>query len=272
MSNTEQTVDTLETMLILAMSAKSDSTIKDINHRVSAKTSIYEFDANKIFKFPKRLIRSAYTADLTGDRLFVTEAKELLTHPAEIYGSTAEVLLLTDDRLKWTGFNKLNKKPNSTFALGKASHWYEMHYREVFINGTESYVVRPTAFDSKGNTLRIKLCDTWLDHSKNYQITAVTSASLIEDAHRSNAMLATVSEVDVGVELKFPVPLDAYKELFALRDGPYTSSRRKAILHWVAKHLRKGKDDKKIEVKQHTRGVSDFVLDGLKIHLTVNGR
>ena len=93
------------------------------------------------------------------------------------------------------------------------------------------------------------------------------AASMIEDSHRSNTMLAAVKD---ATEIKFPVPLDDYKDVFADRDGPMNGARRKAIVHWVARHLRNSIRGKEHSVKRHTRGVQEFTIDGLRIRLTPN--
>lgn len=108
----------------------------------------------------------------------------------------------------------------------------------------------------------ISICNPKFDGSA-----LIMTASIIEDAYRANTMLATVKD---DTEIKFPVPLDDYKNVFADRDGPMTGARRKAIIHWVATHLRHSTRGLEYEVKRHTRGVQEFTIDGLRIRLTPN--
>jgi len=95
----------------------------------------------------------------------------------------------------------------------------------------------------------------------------ILAASIIEDVGRTGCFTASVQD-SAGVI--FPVPYGAQVELFQLRDGPYTpGGRRKAILHWVAKHLRRS-GNKESPVKEHMRGVHEFTVDGLMIRLSAN--
>jgi hypothetical protein len=98
--------------------------------------------------------------------------------------------------------------------------------------------------------------------------TLISAASIIEDANRSGAMLATVKDAR---EIMFPVPIADYKKVFADREGPKIGDRRKAIVHWVARHLRKSTRGNECVVNKHLRGVQEFSVDGLLVRLTPNG-
>jgi hypothetical protein len=92
--------------------------------------------------------------------------------------------------------------------------------------------------------------------------------SLKEDAHRTNTMLASFTE---HVQIKMPVAIDNYKEIFIGRKAPLTQKgRKKAIIHWVAAHMRDTKNRKCCEVKRHIRGIQEFEIDGMKIKITPN--
>ena len=76
-------------------------------------------------------------------------------------------------------------------------------------------------------------------------------------------MLASVKEER---EIKFPIPIADYKEVFLDRNGPFLGSgKKKAIIHWVSSHLRKRKNDDNVLVRKHIRGVQSFLIDGISI-------
>lgn len=72
-----------------------------------------------------------------------------------------------------------------------------------------------------------------------------------------------------NAEIGFTLPIDnlsQLKELFSLRDIPDGYTRRVALLHWVAKHLRRkpSNHEERIEVKQYLRGHTNFEWLGIK--------
>ena len=142
-----------------------------------------------------------------------------------------------------------------------------MHTRFVTGNGVGEYIKRVVPIDKNGKTL--------LAQAQGHNVCApnkegemlIICASVIEDAHRANTMLAAVKD---ATEIKFPVPLDDYKYVFANRDGPMNGTRRKSIIHWVARHLRHSTLGNEFAVKKHTRGVQEFAIDRLRIRLTPN--
>ena len=68
--------------------------------------------------------------------------------------------------------------------------------------------------------------------------TLVLAASIMEDAHRSGVFTATVKD---HCAITVPVPDGEHLDVFKLRDGPLIpgSQRKRAILHWVARHIRR---------------------------------
>jgi hypothetical protein len=100
-----------------------------------------------------------------------------------------------------------------------------------------------------------------------YQIPMM--CSIIEDAHRKNAVLARAKE---SVEIIFPIGADAYKDFFLLRDGPRETptGKRNPILHWVKKHIRHVSETKAIEVKNHCRGINEVVINGMSLSIEFN--
>jgi hypothetical protein len=142
-----------------------------------------------------------------------------------------------------------------------------MHTRFVDSRGNGDYYKRLIPIDKTGRPLFAKIQGHSVCAPNKEGEMLIICSSVIEDAHRANAMLAAVKD---ATEIKFPVPLDEYKELFSDREGPYNGARKKAIVHWVAKHLRSSTRGKSHAVKQHTRGVQEFKIDGLRVRLSPN--
>ena len=265
-------VETLILMVLETGSAKECKERVTKCHTVPG-WEIVNDDQGKLLKLPDMAPSSVFTTQLGTDgheRLFSRDYKDLLCHPVEIFGDSAETAMIVKDTLtvKWTGFRRLKKPPEHVVCLGKADIWYEHHYREYTQGGKPFYQKRLAIFDKNGRPLPAKKYSHWVSYDNG--IDTILHASLIEDALRAESMLATISDVS---ELKFPVPLDSYKELFIIRDAPLTTAgRKKAILHWVAKHLRTSPKGKESQVKAHTRGVDTFDLAGIKVTLTPNVR
>lgn len=264
----DETFDKLETMLLLAMDATVDDD-KTKRNMASGKYINEEVNINAVLKIPPMKPSSSYISVPTDLRYYTADPSMLLDHPAEIFGGKSEILLLDEksDLLKWVGVRRLPKAPVGCVAVSPVSHWYEFHYRTITLDGAQNYHVSPVPLSKKGVSVPYKCYGNMLNTDPTSRFSVVLAASLIEDAYSANTMLASVKDT---VEFKFPVPLNAYKELFALRDGPYSGSRRKAILHWVSKHLRRKQDNDKVEVKEHLRGVHEFTVDGLNIKLEAN--
>jgi len=258
----EDVLDTAETLLAYLICSKLSETSKLI--RPNTKNVGEEFDISEVLNFDPITPKLAYTAQLANDdRLFCTDSSLLLNSPQDLLGSKSEIALLCDDRVKWLCYKKLNKRPHNVWVGSSGASLYELHYREIFSNGAETYAKRVVAFSKTGKPV-VALVSGSNGWAGNDSMLAITSASIIEDAHRPNALTATVKE-DTGII--FPVPLGDHKEIFSLREAPLTpSGRRKAILHWVNKHTRKT-EFSETNVKNHWRGVKDITIDGLNIKL-----
>lgn len=269
MRQQEKITDDLETMIIMALDANHKYKSCGIS-RVADDGSTWDLhDQGEILTFDAMKPQSAFTFDMQGnDRIFAGSKEYLLDHPAEVIGDSLEVMmLLPDGRLKWQGFRLLPKKPKRVACLGKASHWYELHHRLIYPNGQGQYVKRVVPINKNGDALLAKIdghfvCVPNIEGQHLY-----IAASMLEDARRTNAMLAEVKG-DTGI--KFPVPLDDYQSIFSSREGPMIGDRRKAIIHWVAKHLRRSSKGNTHEVKRHVRGVDEINIDGLRIKITPN--
>lgn len=261
--------DELETMLIMAMNAnhiQSNGIKTQIRDRVDGSRMVIEDQGNYIgidSMFPK----SSFTLDISDeDRLYSSSHEGLINHPSDILGDEAEVIMLLNDRIKWFGFRKLKKSPKNVTYLGKPSHWYEAHLRIVSSGLDGSYIKRAVPIDSNGNVLPALYQKATICGARERD-SIILSCSIIEDSMRSNAMLASVKE---QTEIKFPVPLDDYQEIFLSRDGPKIGNKKRPIIHWVARHLRNTSRGNEHKVKKHTRGLQEFLIDGLSIKITPN--
>ena len=266
----EEVTDKLETLILMALDANHDEAGIDHIERRGRKATGYSevCDQGQLLKFDTMRPQSAYTFDVAdGSRLFATTSDYLVTHPSEILGEETEVVCFGGGLFKWRGFRQLKKTPRGVACFGKASHWYEMHERLVAPSGRGDYIKRLVALDKNGVPLPTQIQGHWVCIPRIEGATLILCASVIEDAHRANTMLAAVKD---ATEIMFPVPLDDYMDVFSDRDGPMNGARRKAIVHWVAKHLRRSVKRNEHEVKRHTRGVQEFVIDGLRVRLTPN--
>ena len=265
----EKVTDTLETLILMALDANHEEQQYGRLPRYRTELAKVEYDQGTQLPFDVMLPNSAFTFDfLTGEREYAKSKDELITHPCEVLGDECEVLHLCEDgTLMWRGFRRTTR-PARVSVAGKAAHWYEMHVRKIAQSGAGKYTKRVVPLDGRGNPLFAKVqaftaCDPNRDG-----VALIVAASAVEDALRTGTMLAAVKD---ATEIKFPVPVDDYKDVFADREGPMNGARRKAIIHWVVKHLRRSTRGKEYEVKRHTRGVQEFIVDGLRIRLTPNG-
>ncbi len=268
----ENVTDKLETLILMALDASHEqTTATGITRRVKANGGVQElYDQGDLLAADDMHPASAYTFDMADkERIFTTTADYLITHPADVLGDEAEVVMLDGETLKWRGYRRLRRAPKGVACLGRATHWYEMHFRFVTGNGAGEYYKRVVPIDRNGKPLLATVQGHSVCNPKLEGGMLVLCASVIEDAHRANTMLAAVKD---ATEIKFPVPIDDYKDVFAERDGPMNGARRKAIVHWVARHLRHSTRGNEFAVKKHTRGVQEFTIDGLRIRLTPNAK
>lgn len=262
-------IDRIETMILMALDANHNAALGEqssVSKRSRQSVARVCIDVGELLPLSVMKPKSAYTVDSSAERLYARGSEYLTAHPAEILRDEEEGILLCDDKLKWIGCRKLPRAPKNCSVLGKPSHWYELHFRNVFSNGVGYYGRRVVPFSKTGEVLPVftrgvSVCDPNIDGAS-----LVLLASIKEDAHRAGAMLAEVKD---ATEIKFPVSLGDYKSVFAERDGPYIGARRKAIIHWVAAHLRT-RSGETHEVKKHVRGIQEFSIDGLRVRITAN--
>lgn len=267
---TDIVVDKIENLVLLSLDAQHHQ-VEDIHQKnLGGKGTTDYVNWGRMLGFDTMMPKSAYSACVADkdDRVFTTVPELLLQHPADILGDETEFMLFNplNNNLNWLGFRKTTRRPRGLAHLGKASCYYEFHQRTVGMNGTGQYASAVIGYDKSGRPMVMTFNDRSID-SVWYGTLGLIAASAIEDAHRPGTMLASVKD---ATEIKFPVPLDNYKHIFADRDAPMVGNRRKAILHWVAKHLRKKPDGGLSAVKRHTRGVEEFVIDGITVRIATN--
>jgi hypothetical protein len=270
MKTDEALLDRLETMILLALDGNKNTPFVGATKMRMSGGYFEQFDQGDLLNFNNKMPNSFYTFDMTDEsRLYTTDSSLLLSNPIEILGNESEIALINEHGLRWTAYKKINKRPKGVVCLGKPVAWYEAHTKFIQPTGNSLYIKRVLPLDAKGNPLAA-MVNNHVVCTPNIEGKYLTiAASLIEDAHRPNTMLAEVKD---GVSIKFPVPINNYKALFAGREEPLTpSGRRKAIVHWVAQHLRQGKNDT-ATVKQHIRGVQDICVGGVNITITPNDK
>ncbi len=242
--------------------------------RVTSDGVVYEeVDAGCKLAFSVMRPNRAHAFDLVDDdRLVAIGAEYLVRHPAETIGGSAEVVMLCHDRLKWIGLRRLARAPRGIWVANPRSTLYEYHYREAFPSGRNVYNRRVAAVDKVGNPINTVIVGSHgAPHPFGPEGTAVImAASIIEDAERSGAIQCEITD---GNTIVAPIPDGAQKSLFSLRDGPLSGAgRRRAILHHVLGHSRRSMKNKLYDVRDHFRGVTEFVVDGLHVRLSANDR
>lgn len=266
--NSDTVYDDIETLILMLLDAKCGKINKDVVIRSKNVRKISLGDTGEIIKIDDMAPYSSYTADMyDADRIITTSPKYLAAHPYEILGEQKEVALFGGGLLKWRGFRRMRTPPKGVACVGKASHWYEMHTRYVNTKGQDQYFRRIVPISKTGETLMSVYGGKPLCNPINEGECLIMCCSVIEDAHRANTMLAAIKSDN---EIKLPVPLGDYKELFSGRDGPFIGNRKKAIVHWVAGHTRKTRNGEFSSVKKHTRGIQKFTMDGINVTITPN--
>ncbi len=229
-----------------------------------------EVDSGILLKFDPEFPRSAYTTQIAkGDRIYATHSDYLAGSVQDALGDRAEFAVVCDDFVRWLCFKKITRAPRGVWVSSPGASLYESHYRVIFPSGVSTYMKRVVGVSKSGSPVICAIQGTHGEGSKNNSKALIVCASIIEDAHRSNAFHASVTE---GASIIFPVPIGEHKDIFSLRDAPLTpAGRRKAILHWVSKHTRQStKTSAPSTVKPHLRGVREISMDGMTVRLTSN--
>lgn len=270
-------IDKTETLIahLLCADASGYDNVTGNRRKFDNGAEFEEVDIGLALKFLPMRPRCSYTfQSLDGNvseddsRIFATDADLLLAPVQDIIGKEAEIALLCDDRVKWTGFRKIHKAPRGVWVSSPGASLYEFHYREIFADGSSTYFKRVAAVSKLGKPVVCIVEGSNGSRAGEEGRHAILAASLIEDSHRLDALTASITDATTII---LPVPIGEHKELFALRDAPMTpAGRRRAILHWVSKHSRRTKSNESITVKEHTRGIREFTIDGFKVRLEQN--
>ena len=262
----EQQLDRLETMILMAIDANPT-----VDERYERYGLVELVDISASIRTENRAPDRFYTFDATSsDRIFTTDYRLLANHPSEIIGSGTESMVMTNDGIiKWLAYFPTRKPKIGVATLGKADKWFEVHYMDGTTSGWNGYQKRYAAITKDGAPLSVKFMGQkqGLHDSKKDKI--ILHCSLIEDAHRSTAFLATASSGKTAV---FPVGIDGYKDFFSLRDAPRDTptKRLNPILHWVRRHLRRQETDAPVEVRKHLRGTETVTIGGMTATISPN--
>jgi hypothetical protein len=263
--------DLAEMALIGMLEARDishDPKVEVISGKAPSGSWVTASASDMVLKNESMFPSDAYTFDLTDPdkdpeegRLYTQNVNGLVRPVWETCGDAAELVLHWKDVTNWVGLRRRRKLPKGVATLGVAHAVYELHLRRI--DGLRTYNKDLVALNSKGQFIPIQCMGQ--PNSATSNKTACLVASVIEDALRPNAFLATLSD---AMTLRFPVGAGAHLDFFKLREAPMTpTGRRRAILHWVRSH-RRASDDALI--KQHTRGVQEIVMDGLRVRLEAN--
>ena len=266
MNNTQNTIDAIENMLAHLVCADQLECLNplSVHKQKQLSTSV---DAGAKLRFNPIYPSVAFTTQIGTEREFALNANLLLHTPQDLLGSKTEVALVSTDFVKWSAFKKIFKRPIGVWVEKPGADLYEYHSRFIRADGSADYCKRVAAIDKKGNPVRVVITGTHDQSSRQPDgELLILAASIVEDANRPGTFQTTVSD---GVGVILPVPQGEHLDIFRLRDSPCTAGgRRKPLLHWVAKHLRKTAKAE-VEVKEHLRGVHQFGIDGLRV--TLNG-
>lgn len=264
-------IDNVETLLAYLICADAEALGIEWTERTRTNKLHYEeMDVSSVLKFDPMAPRHTYTVQGVGtgsDRLFCTDSRLLINPAQDTIGAGAEMAVIRPDCALWAGFRPLRKLPRGVWVGARRPSLYEMHVRRIEVDGRSHYLRRIAALDSAGRATPVLFEGSSGDSGIADSRQLVACASVIEDAHRAHALTATISE---ATSIVLPVPIGEHRDLFALRDAPLTAAgRRKAILHWVAKHTRRTTDSK-TDVRAHWRGTREMVIDGLTVRLATN--
>lgn len=231
-----------------------------------------QVDGGHLLGFSPMHPKDAYTAIPGSDRLLATDPSMLLNTVQDLIGGRFEAAMVDEGSVKWFGVKRLRKAPKNSWVASPRASLYEVHYRRVFATGQSTYIVALGALDSKGRNVPAQTVGC-RSHRSSDDLTVGQQlclfASVKEDAHRPGVLLARFTE---HASVRVPVPLGEHKEMFALRDAPMTrAGRRKAILHWVTKHLRERPSlVDPSTISAHWRGQRTIQMEGMSIELQPN--
>ena len=253
----------IETMLIVALDADYDWVApKRIDYRGKlvphASSGLVYANAK-----PKKM----YTFDAMDETRqgFICHPDLLIAHPKELLGDRTELIHVAGDKITWRCYIRMERQPKGVASVGAVDAWYEVHVRNIALSGEPiDYVRDVAAFNRKGFPVPTKLKGA-ISIDMEHAECAFATAHVVDDSHRSDALLAEVSEKN---SIRFSVPSSSYKEFFKLREAPRRTGtgRRNPILHWCSKHMRT-RGGNTFEVRGHRKGVESVTIDRLNLTL-----
>ncbi|RYH63160.1 MAG: hypothetical protein EON54_08640 [Alcaligenaceae bacterium] len=195
-----------------------------------------------------------------------------------------------DPQWVWWGVRKLPGKPEGYWSPIPGGLHFEVnsrvffpfhpdlervHFRYVFVLDKKTLKLHQTHYakhwTGKGKfPLPIEMAQRETARTAFKQPIEIpfVTASAHEDVRRRGVLTADASFSSCSVTVA--VPFGEHKEIFALREAPLTpAGRRKAIIHWVAQHLRHRAEAVSV-IPQHLRGVREIEIDEMYVRLTPN--
>lgn len=273
--NIDDQVDPIEDMILIALHSKTGKTRKlgDIKFKGGWTSVACDFSSYT----PKQVLhpRDMYTTIVAEDdtdhyRLFTTDMDQLVCDPVKLIGARSETVIMGDNDIRWLCMVPMSAPRGVVALTNQKVKWYAKHVRVITRDLREVYERFPIPI-ADGRIPEVKFLG-WSQSTKEVmeeqREKVALHLSMIEDAIRKNAVLATVEE---HTKLRFAVSDEAYKDFFALRDGYRNTptGRRNPILHWCARHLRKSRAGNSTVIG-HERGNETLIHGNLQLSLSRN--
>lgn len=212
-------------------------------------------------------------AGVDSERIYTMDPDLLLDDPLKVVGPKEELAIYDTGGAQWFGQRLYsgNRKGYTTAAPPRAI-WVEQHQRNIRPDGREFYFSQMSAWDPVNRRIwpivpahcaRQKLRGSNKKQNQQALRMLVLMASFVEDSKPFWCV-----EVRESTAVKTYATEESVKKLAELRKAPLTQSgRKKAILHWVAEHVRKLPTGNQTTVSQHMRGIESFSVDGLDVSI-----
>lgn len=231
-------------------------------------TTRVEIDAGSKLGFsdmaPRHVTLAEEFHNSAADRIYTPDASLLLQPPQDLLGDEAEFAFVLSDHIRWIGVRKARRRPKSLWIASPGCSLYEVHFRKIYANGSNDYAKRAYALSARGRPVPCVVQGSHGDVNTNLDLLVIL-ASILEDATRTDIIQTTFTDI---ISCTFSVPQGAHLELFKLREGPLSGSRKRPLLHWVARHLRGASAGlPPINIDSYLRGVSRFSIEGLLVTL-----
>jgi hypothetical protein len=274
--NIEGQIDPIEDMILIALHAKTKSIRNFSSIPVGREMRSYACDFSlytpKKSLYPSDMYTTIISENNTDHyRLFTCDMDALVCDPVKLIGARSETVLMTEEgEIRWSCLVPMPAPRGVVAITNQKVNWFAKHLRVIDRNLNEEYERFPIPV--VGNRVpEVKFLGWPNDNGKvmeEHREKFAIHLSVVEDAIRKDAVLATVEE---HAKLRFAVSDDAYKDFFAMRDGYRNtpSGRRNPILHWCASHLRKTQS-KQSTVIGHERGNEAMTHGNLTLSLSRN--